>query len=49
MTPVPFLDVAHRDGRVLVEAAAADWRRPVPQCPNWDGAGLIRHTGAVLA
>jgi uncharacterized protein (TIGR03083 family) len=49
MTPSPFLDVAHRDGRVLVETAAADWRRPVPQCPDWDGAGLIRHTGAVLA
>jgi len=44
-----FLDTIHADGRALVAAAESNWARPVPDCPDWDTAGLVRHTGAVLA
>lgn len=49
MTDDPLLDVIDRDGRALVSAAASNWTRPVPDCPDWDAAGLIRHTGGILA
>ena len=29
--------------------AAANWERPVPHCPTWDAADLVRHTGGILA
>lgn len=49
MTDDPFLDVIALDGRALVAAAASNWALPVPDCPEWDAAGLIRHTGGILA
>jgi len=32
----------------LLAAAQTGWRRPVPHCPEWNAAGLIRHTGEIL-
>ena len=29
-------------------AAGTDWGRPIPHCPEWDAAELVRHTGSVL-
>jgi len=40
--------VAGDDARALVVAAEADWGRPVPHCPAWDAAGLVRHTGGIF-
>lgn len=42
-------DTTAVDGRKLIEAAESDWSRPVPQCPEWDLAGLVRHTGGIFA
>jgi uncharacterized protein (TIGR03083 family) len=41
--------VTAADGRDLLAAAQTDWSRPVPHCPDWDAAGLVGHTGAILA
>ncbi len=43
------LQVAAEDARSLLAAARTDWDRPVPQCPGWDAAELVRHTGGILA
>jgi len=43
-----LLDVIQEDGHALVAAAESNWARPVPDCPAWDAAGLVRHTGTVL-
>ena len=43
-----MLDVIQEDGHALVAAAESNWARPVPDCPAWDAAGLVRHTGTVL-
>jgi uncharacterized protein (TIGR03083 family) len=48
MEPDPFLSVADIDARELLAAAETDWTRPVPHCPDWDAAGLVRHTGAIF-
>lgn len=37
------------DGRSLLAAAAPNWRRPVPHCPDWDTADLVCHTGEIFA
>jgi uncharacterized protein (TIGR03083 family) len=37
------------DGRGLLQAAASDWSRPIPQCPEWDAADLVAHMGSILA
>jgi uncharacterized protein (TIGR03083 family) len=44
-----LIDTTAVDGRKLIEAAESDWSRPVPQCPEWDLAGLVRHTGGIFA
>jgi uncharacterized protein (TIGR03083 family) len=44
-----FLDTISGDGHALLAAAETNWARPVPDCPDWDAAGLVRHTGAILA
>lgn len=44
-----FMDAVVLDGRALIEAAESNWSRPVPDCPEWDAAGLVRHTGGILA
>lgn len=49
MTTGAFLEAIAVDGRALVAAAASNWTRPVPDCPEWDAAGLVRHTGGILA
>ena len=36
------------DARSLLAAAETDWKRPVPDCPEWDDADLIRHAGSIL-
>jgi uncharacterized protein (TIGR03083 family) len=43
-----FLVVADRDARRLLDVAETDWGRPVPHCPGWDAAELVRHTGGIL-
>ena len=37
-----------RDARDLLVAAQTRWDRPVPHCPDWDAAGLVRHMGFIL-
>lgn len=44
-----LLDVVAVDGAALIAAAELKWARPVPDCPDWDAAGLVRHTGGILA
>jgi uncharacterized protein (TIGR03083 family) len=43
-----FLSVAELDARSLLEAGQGDWSMPVPQCPEWDAAGLVRHMGGIF-
>ncbi|HEX3565508.1 MAG TPA: maleylpyruvate isomerase N-terminal domain-containing protein [Acidimicrobiales bacterium] len=42
-----LLSTAAGDGRALLVAAESDWDRPIPHCPAWDAAGLVRHTGGI--
>ena len=49
MNEEPLLDVVAVDGRTLIAAANSNWTRPIPDCPGWDAAALVRHTGGVLA
>jgi uncharacterized protein (TIGR03083 family) len=48
MEPAELLQAADNDARRLLSVAATDWGRPVPHCPAWDGAELVRHTGGIL-
>jgi hypothetical protein len=43
-----FLSSAEADGRALLEAAQSGWAVPVPHCPGWDSAELVRHMGGIL-
>lgn len=43
-----LLDKSAADARALLAAAQTGWERPVPHCPGWNAAGLIRHTGEIL-
>jgi uncharacterized protein (TIGR03083 family) len=43
-----YLTAADADGRALLEAAQSDWATPVPHCPGWDSAELVRHMGGIL-
>ena len=49
MDVVALLGPTREDARALLSAAATDWGRPVGQCPEWDAAELVRHTGSILA
>ena len=49
MEPKELLRAADEDGRALLVAAQTRWDRPVPHCPDWDAAGLVRHLGSVLS
>jgi uncharacterized protein (TIGR03083 family) len=42
------LHSAEQDGRALLVAAQIQWDRPVPHCPGWDEAELVRHMGSVM-
>lgn len=48
MTEADLLTPTAADGRDLLAAAAMDWTRPVPHCPGWDTAELVRHMGSIL-
>jgi len=43
-----LLQFAEQDARSLLGAAEIQWDRPVPHCPEWDEAGLVRHMGSIL-
>jgi len=43
-----LLATADGDARTLLAAAETDWERPVTQCPGWDTADLVRHTGGIF-
>jgi uncharacterized protein (TIGR03083 family) len=43
-----FLAASDVDARVLLIAAETDWTRPVPHCPAWEAADLVRHTGGIF-
>jgi uncharacterized protein (TIGR03083 family) len=43
-----LLSAAEDDARALLTAAETDWGQPVPHCPEWDAAGLVRHTGGIF-
>jgi uncharacterized protein (TIGR03083 family) len=49
MKAAALLHSAGEDARSLLAAARSDWNRPVPHCPAWDAAGLVRHMGGILA
>jgi uncharacterized protein (TIGR03083 family) len=42
-----LLQAADQDSRALLVAAQTGWDRPVPHCPDWDAAGLVRHMGGI--
>ena len=44
-----LLGTTAADGSSLLAAAASGWSRPVPHCPGWDAADLVRHMGGILA
>ena len=46
--PSALLSVADVDGRALLAAAEPDWKQRVPHCPEWDAAGLVRHTASIF-
>jgi uncharacterized protein (TIGR03083 family) len=46
--PSSLLSTAGVDGRALLTAAEVDWACRVPHCPEWDTAGLVRHTGGIF-
>jgi len=47
LQPSEYLAHLAADGRALARAAAVDLSAPVPSCPGWDVAELVRHTGQV--
>ncbi|MGH9097728.1 MAG: maleylpyruvate isomerase N-terminal domain-containing protein [Acidimicrobiales bacterium] len=48
MESVALLSAADEEARALLAAAESDWTRPVPHCPDWDAASLVRHTGGIF-
>jgi uncharacterized protein (TIGR03083 family) len=48
MESAALLSVTDKDAHVLLAAAETDWSRPVPHCPDWDAASLVRHTGGIF-
>jgi uncharacterized protein (TIGR03083 family) len=49
MEPAALLDAADSDAHRLLVVAGTNWQRPVPHCPAWDAAELVRHTGGILS
>ncbi|MDT4951748.1 MAG: hypothetical protein QOJ37_4343 [Pseudonocardiales bacterium] len=49
MPELDLLTTTAADGRDLLQAAEADWSRPIPHCPEWDAAELVGHMGGILA
>ena len=48
MDTTRLMAAASADGRALIAAAETDWQRPIPHCPEWDAAELVRHMAAIL-
>lgn len=48
MEPTRLLAAADGDARALLAASLTDWKRPIPQCPEWEGTDLVRHMGGIL-
>jgi uncharacterized protein (TIGR03083 family) len=46
--PQALLQIADQEARALLASAQTKWDRPVPHCPDWDAAGLVRHTGEIF-
>jgi uncharacterized protein (TIGR03083 family) len=43
-----LINVAEVDGIDLLGAAVSNWAWPVTNCPQWDIADLVRHTGGIF-
>jgi uncharacterized protein (TIGR03083 family) len=43
-----LLAATDEDAHALLTAAETDWERLVPHCPDWDAAGLVRHTAGIF-
>jgi Mycothiol maleylpyruvate isomerase N-terminal domain len=48
VSELDLLMVTASDGRDLLASAQSDWSRPVLDCPGWNTADLVGHTGAIL-
>jgi uncharacterized protein (TIGR03083 family) len=49
MEPAALLNAADHEAHRLLAIAGTNWQRPVPHCPAWDSAELVRHTGGILS
>jgi uncharacterized protein (TIGR03083 family) len=49
MESAALIEAADRDAHRLLAMAGTNWQRPVPHCPAWDAAELVRHTGGILS
>src|SRR6266702_6070343 len=47
LSPERYLELLAADGERLAEAADGRLDLPVPTCPGWDVAEVVRHTGSV--
>jgi uncharacterized protein (TIGR03083 family) len=47
LTPERYLELLAADGGRLADVATDHLRLPVPTCPGWDVAEVVRHAGAV--
>lgn len=43
-----LLSTSSDNGRALLTSAEEQWDLPVLHCPEWDAAGLVRHTGGIF-
>ncbi len=43
-----MLHITRTDAGLLLSAAETAWNQPVPHCPEWDLAQLVRHTGGIF-
>jgi uncharacterized protein (TIGR03083 family) len=44
-----LMNVTELDASDLLSAAASNWAWPVPHCPEWKTADLVRHTGGIFS
>lgn len=49
IAPAAIIGVTRADATALLAAAETDWKRPVPHCPEWNQAQLVRHMGGIFA
>lgn len=47
LTPDRYLELLADDGERLAVVAEGNLDKPVPTCPGWDVAEVVRHTGSV--